>query len=84
MKQGLRWYNLVGHTVNSQDVSSRGKGFPDNGCIPARECTQLLCRNSRDHGPSRDGKLPIVVTVFIQLVRWFGTYRKRKTSDRLG
>ncbi len=65
MKQGLRWHQLVGHTVNSQDVSSGGKIFPDNGCIPARECTQVLCCNSRGYGPSRDGNLPIKETVFV-------------------
>lgn len=78
MKQGLRRHHLVGHTVNRQDISSRGKISPDDGCIPTRIFTQVLCCNSRDYVPSRDGDLPIKVTVFVQLVRWSVTYRKSK------
>lgn len=77
MNHVLRWYHLISHTVNRQNVSRRGKIFPDDGCVPTREFTQVPCCNSRDNGPSRDGNLPIKITVLIQLERWCGTFRKQ-------
>ena len=64
-KRGLRGHYLVSQVVNSQDVSSSKKIFPDDVCIPSRELTQVLCCNSYDYGPSCDSNLLVKVTLLV-------------------